>query len=409
MALSINPGIPGDPSMAVLVVGGGVAGILAALDLARAGRPVTLVERSQRLGGQVARLDKIYPTDHCAFCPLWTDIRNCLEHPGITILSSATVRKLERTGDRWAVRILREPPVIEERLCIFCGRCESACPERAVLPLLDQAYPPVYRVDENRCTRCGQCEPVCPTKAIDFNRKTVEERIVVQEVLWAAGFQDGDYNPLPEYGYGTHPDIMTALEFEEWTAESGPNGGRILRKSDLREPSRVAFIQCAGARDLRNLSYCSAVCCMHALKQAAWVKRRKKDIDCTIFYTDLRAVGRDYFKYSINNTPGEPVRLIRGRPGLVVALPGGGIAVTYEDTLNQERRIERFDLVILNGNLKPSLKPEGEPGTLSLDGEGFVDTAVGFGCGFAVEPADIMDSAVQAASVSMRILGRENT
>ena len=111
----------------------------------------------------------------------------------------------------------------------------------------------------------------------------------------------------------------------------------------------------------------------------------------------------------MNNVPGGPLRLIRGRPGLVFALPGGGIAVKYEDTLNQERKIERFDLVILNGNLKPSLKPEAVSGIPALDGEGFVDTAVGFGCGYAVEPADIMDTAVQAASVSMRILGRENS
>jgi len=393
--------------MAVLVVGGGVAGILAALDLARAGQPVTLAERFQHLGGQVARLDKIYPTDHCAFCPLWTDIRNCLDHPRITVLSSATIREMKKEGDRWAVRILREPPVIEERLCIFCGRCEKACGEGAVHPLLDQAYAPVYCIDAEKCTRCGRCEPLCPTKAIDLNRKTVEDRVVVREVLWATGFENGDLKPLPEFGYGTHPDILTALEFEEWTAESGANRGRIVRRSDFRVPSRIAFIQCAGARDSRMYPYCSSVCCMHALKQAEWVKRRIPDIDCTIFYTDLRAVGRDYFKYSMKDVPGDPIRLVRGRPGLVFALPGGGIAVKYEDTFKQERRIERFDLVILNGNLKPAPAPETGMGPSLLDGEGFVDTAVGFGCGFAVEPGDIMDAAVQAASASMRMIGRD--
>jgi heterodisulfide reductase subunit A len=406
MALSGEPLYPGDASPAVLVIGGGVAGILASLDLARAGRSVCLVERAPRPGGQVARLDKIYPTDHCAFCPLWTDVRKCLDHPLVTVMTGARLASLRREGERWLAEILRIPPPIDEGLCIFCGRCVPACGEGAVSPLLDQAYPPAYRIDAGRCTGCGACVSACPTGAIDFSRKDTAHRISAGEVLWATGFGEGDLRPLPEYGYGTHPDIMTSLEFEEWTAESGPNGGKLVRKSDGGAPSRIAFIQCAGARDLRMFPYCSAVCCMHALKQATWLKRRNGDLECTVYYTDLRAVGRDYYGYS-KREPGGGVRLVRGRPGLVFPLPGGGIAVKYEDTFLQEVRIERFDLVVLNGNLRPSLSPDREGDSPHVDREGFVDTAVGFGCGFAVEPADIMDSAVQAAAVSMRILGRD--
>ena len=388
----------------VLVVGGGVAGISAALDLAGNGHRVHLVERGHDLGGQVAKLDKFYPTDHCAFCPLWTEIRRCKESEAITIHTLSRVEALDPSNGAYKAVIAGSAPVIDPVLCIGCGRCEAACPKGVARPIWEHAYPPVYLIDRDRCGDCRTCADACPTKAIAFDREARKLAVDVDEVIWAAGFDEVSLAPLKEYGWGTHPDILTSLEFEAWKAEAGDNKGKILRRSDRTAPRSIAFIQCAGARDLRLLPHCSAVCCMHALKQAQWVKRRNPEIDCAILYTDLRTVGRDYYEYALRDFNGNGVRLVRGRPSLIHPLPGGGIAVKYEDTPTGRREIRKFDMVILNGNLQSTLASrtaaEARP---DLGGEGFV-TPASVSCGFVMEPADVTESAIQAASAALRTI-----
>ena len=389
----------------ILVVGGGVAGMTAALDLAGAGHRVHLVESGYDLGGQVAKLDKFYPTDHCAFCPLWTEIRRCKESPLVSLHTTSSVETLEKSNGRYRAVIAKSATAIDPDLCICCGRCESACPKGVARPIWEHAYPSVYLIDRNRCGDCRSCEEVCPTKAISFEREGVKTELSVDEVIWAAGFTEVSLAPLKEFGWGTHPDIMTSLEFEAWKAEAGENKGAILKRSNKAVPRSIAFIQCAGARDLRLLPHCSSVCCMHALKQAQWVKRRNPDIQCVILYTDLRTVGRDYYEYSLRDFGNNGIRLVRGRPSLIYPLPAGnGIAVKFEDTATQQREIWKFDMVILNGNLEPTLKSmPGEQPVPELDSEGFVKKST-ISCGFVMEPADVTESAIQAASAALRTI-----
>jgi heterodisulfide reductase subunit A len=397
----------------VLIIGGGVAGITAALDLATAGQAVHLIEIGGSLGGQVAKLDKIYPTDHCAFCPLWTDIKRCREHPLIAVHTSSTLTELKKTDSYLNALIIRKPPVIDEERCIFCGRCRRECPAGAAFPAGAHTYPPVYQIDRDACTDCGACVTACPTGAIDFHRREESMMLAVSDVVWAAGFREIDVSPLKEFGYGSHRDIMTSLEFEKWTAEAGPNKGTILKKSDHSIPKNIAFIQCTGARNQKFLPYCSAVCCMHALKQAQWVQRRNPEIQCVILYTDLRTVGRDYYAYSLRQAGGNGIQLIRGRPSLIHPLPGGrGIAVKFEDTMTQKREFWKFDMVILNGNIGPSLKGDTSEKSIApaLTGEGFIDTGVDdvsrIGCGFSLEPADVAEAVIQASSAAVRMITR---
>ncbi len=393
----------------ILVVGGGVAGMSAALDLAGTGNQVHLVESGCDLGGQVARLDKFYPTDHCAFCPLWTEIRRCKENPLLSIHTTSRVETLEKSDGRYNAVIAKSPAAIDPDLCIYCGRCAAACPKGAARPIWEHAYPSVYLIDRDRCGDCRSCEEVCPTKAISFDRKEEKTVVEVDEVIWAAGFTEVSLAPLKEFGWGTHPDILTSLEFESWKAEAGENKGAILKRSSKEAPLSIAFIQCAGARDLRLLPHCSAVCCMHALKQAQWVKRRNPDIHCVILYTDLRTVGRDYYEYALRDFGGNGIRLVRGRPSLIYPLPSGnGIAVKFEDTATQTREIWKFDMVVLNGNLKPTLKSmPGDRAVPALDPEGFVNKSE-ISCGFVMEPADVTESAIQASSAALKsIMGNK--
>jgi len=393
------------PLNPVLLIGGGAAGITAALDLANAGRAVHLVEKGPTLGGQIARLDKLYPTDHCAFCLLWTEVRLCRQHPLIKLHTLSFLKDITRQDRYLNAMIIEGPHLIDESRCIFCGRCEEKCPVDAIKSVGEHAYPPSYVIDADVCNGCDECMKVCPTGAIDIHRQEQEIVIAAEQLIWATGFGDADISPLKEYGYGTHPDIMSSLEFEEWIAEAGANKGTILTRHNGSVPKSIAFIQCAGARDKRMFPYCSSVCCMHALKQAQWVKRRSPAVDCVVFYTDLRTEGRHYYEYYLREIRGTSLTLIRGRPGLIYPLPSGeGIALRYEDTLSQTREMRRFDMVVLNGALQTSLTRPGITGHVpTLDGEGFLDKAVGHypACGFCKEPVDVEASVAQASSAAL--------
>lgn len=395
----------------VMVVGGGVAGISAALDLAQAGKAVCLIEKSHRIGGQTAKLDKLYPTDHCAFCPLWTDIKRLTEHPLINVYTSASITEIKKTDEHFRVSFALTPPVIDKNRCVFCGKCERECPQKAIRAAGEHIYPPFYMVDQNVCKRCDACEKTCPTKAIAFPRTKETKELIVENIIWACGFKEFDLTPLKEFGFGSHPDIMTSMEFEDWKAEAGINKGDILKKSINLPPKNIAFIQCAGARDQKVLPFCSSVCCMHALKQAKWVKMRNPAIDCVIFYTDLRTVGRDYYEYALQDIQEGGIKLIRGRPSLIYPLPGGqGIAVKFENTQTQQREIWKFDLVVLNGNIHSSLALSAHEGAgiPALTEDGFIDresdSSRHFACGFSLEPADVAESAIQASAAAVKAI-----
>lgn len=393
-----------------MVVGGGVAGMTAALDFAYMGFAVHLVEKSDRLGGQVGRLDKLYPTDHCAFCPLWTQIMQCKENPGITIHTNTEVKRMEREGAGLQVSLLERPALVDEGKCVFCGRCETRCPVLpvpAIRPLKGHVYPPVYGIDTKTCTLCGDCEKACPTGAIRLKQTAEEVVLTVAEVVWATGFQEADLSRFEEFGYGSHLDIMGSLEFEAWISEGGANKGDIRRRSLPSVPHSIAFIQCVGARDKRHLAHCSAVCCMHALKQAHWIRKRRPEILCTIFYTDLRTVGKNFFAYAQACQENATIELVRGRPASVLPSAGGKeILVSFENTMTRKVGHRGFDMVVLNGALQPSSAPEdiGRSDTwiTGLPKGETLRRAPPFTCGFCREPADMIESVIQASSAVLQ-------
>jgi heterodisulfide reductase subunit A len=388
----------------VLVVGAGVAGLQAALNLANLGIPVHLVEQGAHLGGQVLRLDKVYPTDHCAFCPTWPLARACQEHPLITL--SLATRFTGLDGQTAVLKKLIQPIDADE--CIFCGACIKQCPAGAIgghapdLPW-DPSAPPVPRLDLTRCDSCGQCVKACPTNAIALNREEELRQIPISDVIFAGGFNEPNPAPAPEFGGHSHPDILTAMAFEALTAEFAADPGSVLYcPSDKRPVKSIAFIQCAGARDKRYLAHCSAVCCMHAAKQASWMKRRQPELDLTVFYTDLRAPGKGQEGYA-RNAEKLGVRFYRRRPGLVAPVNAPrGIAVRHEADGKIATTVA--DIVVLNGGLACCPYP-----TLSTAPKPAPDKM----CGFCSEPADIAQSVIQAGNAAalafFRSKGNEDT
>ncbi len=411
---------PRTPALPVLVVGGGVAGLAAALDLGRLGVPVLLVERDGFLGGQVMRLDKLYPTDHCGFCPVWTESAAALAHPLVAVRRHTRLLDLEppATGEEGAVAVLEtRVPAVDPALCVACGLCREACAARGVAGAMqdrpvdrtwDPAGPPCPSIDFSLCNRCGACVAACPVQAVALERAPAVERTPVADVVFATGFAEPAGPLAPEFGRGSHPDILTALEFEALSAEA--NGGELRRRSNGATPRSLAFIQCAGARDARYLPYCAGVCCMHALKQARWARRRMPGLACAVFFTDLRAVGKGYEAYA-RAAADEGILLLRSRPGLVLApepaaadAPGAAVAVRYEDFATGRAVTAEFDLVVLNGGLAACPLPGAER---IRPKEGPV---AGRSCGFCAEPADVAQSVVQgaraAALVAQRLVRR---
>ncbi len=398
-------------TLPVLVVGAGVAGLTAALDLARIGVSVHLVERDGFLGGQVMRLDKLYPSDHCAFCPVWTDGAACLANPLVTVHPHTTLEDLEADGGRITAVLAARAPAVDPEACVFCGLCREACETRGVPGAIgirppglawDPASPPLPVLDPVLCSRCGACVSACPAGAVDpakLDLPAETQRLAVADVIFATGFTERNPSPVAEYVPENHPDIYTALDFEAWTAEAGPNAGTVKRRSNGATPRSIAFIQCAGARDRRFLSYCSSVCCMHGLKQARWIKRRLPDASVAVFYTDLRAVGKGYEGYA-RAAAEEGVHLVRGRPGIVFTLPGEkgapGLALRYEDTSADKVFTAEFDMVVLNGGLA----------ACPLPGESRLPVDGARSCGFCREPADVAQAVVQGARSAALVAAR---
>ncbi len=403
---ALYKGLESDPP--VLVVGGGPAGMHASLSLAGMGIPVLLAERSAHLGGQAMRLDKVYPTDHCAFCPVWTTAKACYESPLVSVLLHASVTGLRTDGDHVMAGIKADVPWIDPQLCLFCGACADSCPEGALFRrdmsmTWDPALPPSMRIDKTRCTQCGKCAGACPAGAVHLGAAAEEFSIPVSDVIYATGFEEpvpGSPAHAPEFGGGSHPDIFTAMEFEAWHQESRGQDA-LRRRSDNAPARRVAFIQCAGARDVRHLPYCAAVCCMHAMKQARWLKRRQPDLDIALFYTDLRAPGAGQEAY-IRAGIAEGIRLVRSRPGLVAASAlRKGIALRYDDPGTGSPVGEIFDIAVINGGLAQCPLPSSQAASAPAE-------AKPLACGFCAEPADIAGSAVQGTAAAAAVIRRRS-
>lgn len=430
-------------ALAALVIGGGIAGIQAALDIADAGFKVYLVERSPSLGGRMSQLDKTFPTLDCSSCILTPKMVDAGRHPNIELLTYSEVVGVSGEAGDFHARIKKKPRYVDVTKCRGCGLCAEACrlngrvfsdfnagigKRAAIYVPFPQAVPLVYTVDPEACvylTRgvCGKtfkCKDACPAGAIDLEQEEEIVGVNVGTIVVATGFDVFDARRKPEFGYGVYPEVITTLEFERLASASGPTAGKIALNGHL--PRRIVFIQCVGSRDKSlGLPYCSRVCCMAVAKQAHLAHDRLPGAQITVFYMDVRAFGKGFEEF-YDRVRHEGIVYRRGNPSEITRSGrGDGVIVRAEDTLLGEPIEVEADLVVLAVGILPRRDAENVAQMLNLkcDGDGFfqedhpklrtVESGVPgvFLAGCCQGPKDIPDTVAQAkaaASAAMILL-----
>jgi heterodisulfide reductase subunit A len=417
-----------------LVIGGGVAGIQTALDLADTGYMVYLVEKSPSVGGTMAQLDKTFPTMDCSICILAPKMSDVGRHPNIELLTNSEVTEVNGYIGNFKVKVQKKPRYVTKD-CTACGDCVEVCPvevpnefdvgltwRKAIYIPFAQAVPALYLIDEKNCigldeNTCAKCKEVCGPDAINFNAKIEEVELNVGTIIVATGLDVYDPVALPEYGYLKFPNTITSLEFERLINAGGPTGGHLLRPSDLRIPKAVAFIQCVGSRsEKKGNSYCSNVCCMNTIKDALLIKEHWPDTRIYVFYIDIRAFGKG-FEDLFRRAKEAGVIFIRGLPAEIIEdRKSDSLWLIGENTLEQKIYRVNVGLAVLAVGLRPRDDSDTVQRLLRLSktSDGFfmeahpklkpVDTPTRgiFLAGCAEGPKDIKDSVTQASASASR-------
>jgi len=413
-----------------LIIGGGIAGMQASLDLASRGFKVYLVEKSPSIGGRMVQLDKTFPTMDCSICIVAPKMIECLRNPNITLLTYSEVQKVSGSAGNFRVKILRKPRFVNEERCTGCGVCAQHCPvevpnefdmgfgiRKAIYIPLPQAVPLKYTIDKEKCLECGLCKKICGTEAIDFDQKPETINLNVGAIIVATGFELLDPRTRSEYGYGKYQNVLISLEFERMLSASGPTGGHILRLSDGRIPRRIAFIQCVGSRSLKGgVSFCSSACCMYATKESILIREHEPKCEVYIFYNDLKVFGKGFQDF-VTRAEGWGVKYIRALPGEVVEdSKTGDLTLWYEDTTENVTKSINVDLVVLCPALIPRTANKELASILGLELDEYnffkskdlqfspVDTNIlgVFVCGYCQGPKDIPESVAQASAAAAR-------
>lgn len=358
-------------SDSVLIIGGGVCGIQAALDIGDKGLHVYLVEKEPSIGGRMALLDKVFPTNDCSICILAPKMITCFNHPDVDVMTCTDVIEVKGRVGNFKVKVRHRARYVDEDKCTGCGSCTEECvlagkiPDEwnegfsmrgaAYIPFM-QAVPRVAIIDPDRCLlftkdKCKKkCLEACQRGAIDFEQKDVVETIGVGAIIVATGLTIYDPTDVTEYGYGRFENVIHSMEYERLINASGPTGGHLKRRSDGERPKRIAYIQCVGARDLRSgHPYCCSVCCMCATKDAMLAYMHHGDTKNYILYTDLRAFGRGFDEYIKRGKEEYGIEYIRARPGEITEDPETkNLYVWYDDTESAGVKKLEVDMVVLS-------------------------------------------------------------
>ncbi len=426
---------------AVLVVGGGIAGVQASLDLAESGFRVYLLEEKPCIGGIMAQLDKTFPTNDCSACIFSPKLQTLAQNPNIEILAYSKLEGIEGEAGNFRIKIRKKARHVDAEKCTSCGTCAEKCPmkvpneynfghniRKAIYKDYAQGIPSVYTIDTDHCRtfqgkKCGVCKKVCPAGAIDYEQTDVIQELEVGAAILTPGYELFDVARVSEFGYGRMPNVVTNLEMERILSASGPFEGEVKRPSDGAHPHKIAWIQCVGSRDPRKgMPHCSSVCCMASIKEAVIAREHDASIEPTIFFMDIRAYGKDFDKYYERAQKEGGVRFIRSMVSRLVEDPiTHDLSITYLDEQNN-LITETFNLVVLAAGIKPKASTIETAGILNvtLDSLNFCQTGTFepvqtstpgvFVAGAFQAPKDIPQSVMEAsasAGAAMRMLASQ--
>ena len=408
-----------------LVVGGGIAGLQAGLDLADQDFEVAIVEKDASIGGKMIRLSKVFPTLDCSSCITTPKMAATAHHENITIFTYCDLKSLERNGNSVTAAVQQKPRFVEEAKCIGCRQCEYDCPvyvpdheqggfsaRKAINVPFSNAIPQIAVLDLDNCNLCGKCEKACPTDAVDFFKEPEDFFIEAKTVILAIGYGVTPIEDKHQYGEGKIPNVITALQMERLLAPHGPYN-RVLRPSDGMEPDSIAFVQCAGSRDKSmGVPYCSRVCCMYAIKQGMLLSGALPLADITIYYMDIRAFGKGYEEF-YQNAIAMGVEFVRAKVATVSKGEHGTVRLQYESQDDGGGvTTADHDLVVLSLGMVPDWNPDGTC-RISTAEDGFIKTVKPksaptltemegvFVAGAAAGPKDIVDTIAEAGAAAM--------
>jgi len=422
-----------------LVLGGGIGGIQAALDIANAGHKVVLVERDPSIGGHMAQLSETFPTLDCSQCILTPRMVEVAQHPNITLYTYSELESVEGFIGNFRAKIRRKARSIDMKTCTGCGICMQKCPQKkipsefnaglgmrtAIYVPFPQAVPNKPVIDRRNCTyfktgKCGVCAKVCPAKAVRYDQQDEIVEVEVGAIVAATGYEVKGADFFPEYGYGKYPDVINGLQFERLASASGPTLGAMKRPSDGKEPETVVFIACAGSRDpAKGIDYCSKICCMYTAKHAMLYRHKVHHGKAYVFYMDIRAGGKMYEEFVRRAIEEDGVKYIRGRVSRIYD-EDGKLVVRGADTLLGHQPIEiRADMVVLASAMvaSPGSEELAQKLKVSYDPYYFLseahpklrpvetNTAGIFVCGSCQAPKDIPETVAQASGAAAKVCG----
>ena len=423
-----------------LVIGGGIAGIQTALDIAEAGFPVDIVEKKPTIGGKMTQIDKTFPTLDCAACILTPKMVDAAQNENIRIISYAQVEEVKGFVGNFSVKIRKKARFVDETKCTGCGLCTEKCPQknvpnefnlgldsrRAIYIPFAQAVPKVATIDPNYCTmlktgKCGVCSKVCTAGAIDYKQ---QDEVIEREygaIVAATGFEPISMEKFDEFAYSQSPDVVTSLEFERLMNAAGPTGGTLLRPSDGTHPHTLVFVQCVGSRcdgGEKGKPYCSKICCMYTAKHAMLTREKYPDTEVYVFYIDVRTPGKNFDEFYRRAVEEYGVHYVKGMVGKV-APENGKLKVQASDLLGGRQLHIDADMVVLAAAIEPdkSARPLATMLTASMDTNDFFTeahpklrpvespTAGVFLSGACQGPKDIPETVAQAGAAAAKVIG----